>query len=323
MRGLRAGCRHAVGVDIGGTNTVWGIVDARGNIVARDGMRTEDYADAGLYADALAGRIGRMIDVTVSREDICGIGVGAPNANFYTGAIEHAPNLPWRGRVPMAGMLERRMGLPVVMSNDADAAALGEMRYGAAKGMRDFIMITLGTGVGGGIVTGGRLVHGHDGLAGELGHVIVERGGRLCGCGRRGCLETYCSATGVVRTAREFLSGSDEPSLLRRKPADGITSEDIFDAAEDGDEPARRIFDYTGSVLGRALADFIVFSGPEAIVLSGGLSRAGHYITEPARRAMEENVMPVFKGRTRLLLSGLGDPDAAVLGAASLVWEAG
>lgn len=322
MMELKTECRHAAGVDIGGTNTVWGIVDACGNIVAQDSMKTRDFIQADVYADTLAERLRKMIDETVGRSNICGIGVGAPNANFYTGTIEQAPNLPWKGCVPLADMLKQRLGLPVAMTNDANAAALGEMRYGVARGMRDFIMITLGTGVGSGIVINGQMVYGHDGFAGELGHVIVERNGRLCGCGRRGCLETYCSATGIVRTAHEFLTESDEPSLLRRKPVDEITSKDIFDAAEEGDALTHRIFDYTGTILGRALADFIVFSSPEAIVLFGGLAKAGHYIMDPVRRAMDENTMSVFKGKTKLLLSELKDSDAAVLGAAALGWEA-
>ena len=246
--------------------------------------------------------------------------MGAPNANYYTGQIEQAPNLPWKGTVPLARMLQERLTLPVTLTNDANAAALGEMTYGVARGMKDFIMITLGTGVGSGIVINGRLVYGHDGFAGELGHVIVRRGGRLCGCGRRGCLETYCSATGIVRTVHEMLSSTDTPSLLRDIPLDKVTSKDIYDAAEQGDKLALEIFRFTGTVLGEAFADFIAFSSPEAIVLFGGLAKAGEYIMAPIREAMDANVMSIYKGKTRLLTSALKDSDAAVLGASALAW---
>lgn len=311
---------YTVGIDIGGTNTVFGIVDEQGHILSHDGIKTKDYPDINVYADTVAGHLRSLIEAAGGIELINGIGVGAPNANYYTGQIEQAPNLPWKGTVPLARMLRERLTLPVTLTNDANAAALGEMTYGVARGMKDFIMITLGTGVGSGIVINGRLVYGHDGFAGELGHVIVRRGGRLCGCGRRGCLETYCSATGIVRTVHEMLSSTDTPSLLRDIPLDKVTSKDIYDAAEQGDKLALEIFRFTGTVLGEAFADFIAFSSPEAIVLFGGLAKAGEYIMAPIREAMDSNVMSIYKGKTRLLTSALKDSDAAVLGASALAW---
>lgn len=311
---------YTVGIDIGGTNTVFGIVDEQGHILSHDGIKTKDYPDINVYADTVAGHLRSLIEAAGGIELINGIGVGAPNANYYTGQIEQAPNLPWKGTVPLARMLRERLTLPVTLTNDANAAALGEMTYGVARGMKDFIMITLGTGVGSGIVINGRLVYGHDGFAGELGHVIVRRGGRLCGCGRRGCLETYCSATGIVRTVHEMLSSTDTPSLLRDIPLDKVTSKDIYDAAEQGDKLALEIFRFTGTVLGEAFADFIAFSSPEAIVLFGGLAKAGEYIMAPIREAMDANVMSIYKGKTRLLTSALKDSDAAVLGASAQAW---
>lgn len=311
---------YTVGIDIGGTNTVFGIVDEQGHILSHDGIKTKDYPDINVYADTVAGHLRSLIEAAGGIELINGIGVGAPNANYYTGQIEQAPNLPWKGTIPLARMLRERLPLPVTLTNDANAAALGEMTYGVAHGMKDFIMITLGTGVGSGIVINGRLVYGHDGFAGELGHVIVRRGGRLCGCGRRGCLETYCSATGIVRTVHEMLSSTDTPSLLRDIPLDKVTSKDIYDAAEQGDKLALEIFRFTGTVLGEAFADFIAFSSPEAIVLFGGLAKAGEYIMAPIREAMDANVMSIYKGKTRLLTSALKDSDAAVLGASALAW---
>ena len=311
---------YTVGIDIGGTNTVFGIVDEQGHILSHDGIKTKDYPDINVYADTVAGHLRSLIEAAGGIELINGIGVGAPNANYYTGQIEQAPNLPWKGTIPLARMLRERLTRPVTLTNDANAAALGEMTYGVARGMKDFIMITLGTGVGSGIVINGRLVYGHDGFAGELGHVIVRRGGRLCGCGRRGCLETYCSATGIVRTVHEMLSSTDTPSLLRDIPLDKVTSKDIYDAAEQGDKLALEIFRFTGTVLGEAFADFIAFSSPEAIVLFGGLAKAGEYIMAPIREAMDANVMSIYKGKTRLLTSALKDSDAAVLGASALAW---
>ena len=313
---------YTVGIDIGGTNTVFGIVDARGHILSTDSIKTKDYPEINGYVDTLSDRLMQLIHAVGGISMIRGVGVGAPNSNYYTGNIELAPNLPWKGVVPLARMLREKLGVPVALTNDANAAALGEMTYGVARGMKDFIMITLGTGVGSGIVVNGQLVYGHDGFAGELGHVIVRPGGRLCGCGRKGCLETYCSATGIVRTVHEVLLSTQEPSLLRNKPLEQITSKDIYDAAVLGDKLALEIFRFTGTVLGEAFANFVVFSSPEAIILFGGLAKAGDYIMNPIREAMDNNLMNLFRGKTCLLVSELKDSDAAVLGASALGWEA-
>lgn len=314
---------YAVGIDIGGTNTVFGIVDANGSILASGSIKTGTYEKAETYVDEVCKHLLPLIEANGGVEKIKGIGVGAPNGNYYTGNIEFAPNLPWKGVVPLAALFEERTGIPTALTNDANAAAIGEMTYGAARGMKDFIMITLGTGVGSGIIINGQMVYGHDGFAGELGHVIVRReNGRLCGCGRKGCLETYCSATGVTRTAREFLESRTDDSLLRAIPADQITSKDVYDAAVKGDKLAQDIFDFTGTILGEALADFIAFSSPEAIVLFGGLAKSGDYIFKPIQKAIDDNVLPIYKGKAKLLLSELKDADAAVLGASALGWEA-
>jgi glucokinase len=313
---------HVVGIDIGGTNTVFGIVDARGTILAVDSIKTGAYEKAEDYVDAVCSKLSALLEANGGAAKIKGIGIGAPNGNYYTGNIEFAPNLPWKGIIQLAAMFEERLHIPTALTNDANAAAIGEMTYGAARGMKDFIMITLGTGVGSGIVINGQMVYGHDGFAGELGHVIIRRdNGRLCGCGRHGCLETYCSATGVARSAREFLAAHTDPSLLRSIPAENITSKDVYDAAIQGDKMAQRIFEYTGTILGEALADFIAFSSPEAIILFGGLAKAGDYIFKPVQKAIDDNVLAIFKGKTKLLMSELKDSDVAVLGASALAWE--
>jgi glucokinase len=313
---------YVVGMDIGGTNTVFGVVDSRGNVLATDSIKTQSYRTIEEYVAAIAEKLIPLINQFGGVEKIKGMGVGAPNGNYYSGTIEYAPNLPWKGIIPLAQMFEEKIGVPTALTNDANAAAIGEMTYGAARGMKDFIMITLGTGVGSGIVINGQLVYGHDGFAGELGHVIMRReGGRLCGCGRKGCLETYCSATGVARTAREFLIARPEPSLLRNIPAEEIQSKDVYDAAVKGDKLAQDIFEFTGNILGEALADFVAFSSPEAIVLFGGLAKSGDYIMKPIQKSLDENVLPIFKGKAKLLISELKDADAAVLGASALGWE--
>ena len=313
---------YVVGMDIGGTNTVFGIVDQRGNVLATDSIKTQAYAKIEDYVDAVCEKLIPLIESMGGVEKIKGMGVGAPNGNYYNGTIEFAPNLPWKGVIPLAALFEEKVGVPTALTNDANAAAIGEMTYGAARGMKDFIMITLGTGVGSGIVINGQLVYGHDGFAGELGHVVVRReNGRACGCGRKGCLETYCSATGVARTAREFLVARPEPSLLREIPAEDIVSKDVYDAAVKGDKLALDIFEFTGRILGEALSDFIAFSSPEAIVLFGGLAKSGDYIMKPIKKALDENILKIYEGKTKLLVSELKDADAAVLGASALGWE--
>lgn len=311
-----------IGIDIGGTGTKIGIVDARGDILARDeGIATGAYPTFESFVDAMSEVVKRLVTATGSEGMIRGIGVGAPDSNFYTGNIEHAFNLPWKGVLPLADMLSERCGIPVYVTNDANAAAIGEMTYGTAKGMKNFIVITLGTGVGSGIVINGQLVYGCDGFAGELGHVTMVRGGngRLCGCGRRGCLEAYCSATGVARTAKEMLERVNEPSLLRNIKE--ITSRDVYEAARNGDKLAQHIFKTTGTMLGEAIADFIAFSSPEAIILFGGLTRAGNMLLEPVQEAVDRNILHTFKGKARILISQLKDFDAAILGASALAWE--
>ncbi len=314
---------YVVGIDIGGTNTVFGIVDARGNVIASNSIKTGKHANIEDYIEELKTALNKLIEAHDAKDKIHGIGVGAPNSNYFTGTIEYATNLPWKGVVPLAKLLTEAFGVPVAVTNDANAAVIGEMTYGAARGMKDFIMITLGTGVGSGIVVNGQLVYGHDGFAGELGHVIVKpSNGRMCGCGRTGCLETYCSATGVARTAREFLEIRTDPSRLRDLPIEEITSKDVYDAAIAGDKLAREIFQYTGEIMGRAFANFVAFSSPEAIILFGGLARAGELLMKPIKESMDRNMLNMFKGKTKLLLSELKESDAAVLGASALGWEA-
>lgn len=313
---------YVLGVDIGGTNTVFGIVDARGNVVVNASIKTATHNDIEKYLDDLQKGMEMLIEQVGGKDMIHGIGVGAPNGNYFSGSIEFAPNLPWKGKIPLADMIRKRMGIPVALTNDANAAAIGEMTYGAARGMKDFIVITLGTGVGSGIVVGGQLVYGHDGFAGELGHMIVRRNGRMCGCGRQGCLETYTSATGVARTAREYLSIRSDESQLRNVDVDAITSKDVYDAAINSDPLALEIFESTGAILGEAFADFVTFSSPEAIILFGGLTKAGDLIMNPIKHHMEKNLLNIYKGKTKLLVSQLKDSDAAVLGASALGWEA-
>ncbi len=314
---------YVLGIDIGGTNTVFGIVDARGVVIASASIKTAKHSDINDYIDELYTEVTRLFEANDAVGKVHGIGIGAPNANYFTGIIEDGVNLPWPTPIPLAQLVSEKFGIPVAITNDANAAAIGEMTYGAARGLKDFIMITLGTGVGSGIVINGQLVYGHDGFAGELGHVIVKRNnGRLCGCGRTGCLEAYCSATGVARTAREFLEVRSEPSLLRNLPIESITSKDVYDAAMAGDKLAKDIFEYTGTILGEAFADFTVFSSPEAIILFGGLAKSGDLLLKPLRNAMDKNMMGIFKGKVKILLSELKEADAAVLGASALGWEA-
>ena len=315
---------YVAGIDIGGTNTVIGIVDQQGNIMETSSVKTGQYFHVEEYVKAVCNILLPFIEAHGGPENFRGIGIGAPNANYYRGTIEDAPNLPWKGVIPLAQMFKEQTGIPVALTNDANAAALGEMVYGAARGMKDFIMITLGTGVGSGIVVNGQMLYGHDGFAGELGHVCVDRSSeaRVCGCGRKGCLETYCSATGVARTAREILNMSNENSLLREFSSEQITSKDVYNAAIRGDKIAIEIFRRTGEILGRSIADFIAFSSPEAIILFGGLAKAGDFIMKPILDALDSSIMPIFKGKTKLLVSKLKDADAAVLGASALGWEA-
>ena len=307
---------------MGGTNTAFGIVDARGTVIASSSIKTGKHSKIEDYIDELYTEINRIIVANDAEGKINGIGIGAPNANYFTGVIEDGVNLPWPTPIPLADLISKKFGIPCVITNDANAAAIGEMTYGAARGLKDFIMITLGTGVGSGIVVNGQMVYGHDGFAGELGHVIMKRNnGRVCGCGRTGCLEAYCSATGVARTAREFLEIRNDKSLLREYDIENITSKDVYDCAVKGDKLAIDIFNYTGTILGEALADFVTFSSPEAFVIFGGLTKSGDYIMNPIREAFDKNIMKVFKGKVKILISELKESDAAVLGASALGWE--
>ncbi|MBR6414779.1 MAG: ROK family protein [Bacteroidales bacterium] len=312
-----------IGIDVGGQTTKCGVVDARGTVIAQTVIRSDTYTTFEPYVAELAEALKKLIAEANAEGNIRGIGVGAPNGNYYTGNIENAVNLTWGGTniIEFAKILSEAMGgIPVSLTNDANAAAVGEMTYGAARGMKNFIMITLGTGVGSGIVINGEVVYGHDGFAGELGHTCaVRHNGRACNCGKTGCLETYCSAIGVARTAREWLEMSDEPSLLRS--LDKITSKDVYEAAKEGDKLAIKIFEYTGTVLGEKLADFIEFSAPEAIVLFGGLARSKEFLTEPITKAMNANVLPLWRGKVKLVYSQLKESDAAILGASALAWE--
>ena len=313
---------YVIGIDMGGTNTAFGIVDARGTVIASSSIKTGKHSKIEDYSDELYTEISRIIAANDAEGKINGIGIGAPNANYFTGVIEDGVNLPWPTPIPLADLISKKFGIPCLITNDANAAAIGEMTYGAARGLKDFIMITLGTGVGSGIVVNGQMVYGHDGFAGELGHVIMKRNnGRVCGCGRTGCLEAYCSATGVARTAREFLEIRDDKSLLREYDIDNITSKDVYDCAVKGDKLALDIFNYTGTILGEALADFVTFSSPEAFVIFGGLTKSGDYIMNPIREAFDKNIMKVFKGKVKILISELKESDAAVLGASALGWE--
>ena len=314
---------YVIGVDLGGTNTVFGIVNQRGDVLYDDSIRTQEYLTAEAFIEAGVACLKPLIEKAGGIEQIKAMGIGAPNGNYYTGSIEFAPNLPWKGVVPLSKMFSDALGIPVAMTNDANAAALGEMIYGVARGMKNFIVITLGTGVGSGIVINGQLGYGHDGFAGELGHVTMVRGaeGRQCGCGRTGCLETYCSATGVARSAREILAKTTKPSLLRELDPDKITSLDVSIAAGKGDEVAKEIFEFTGKMLGEACADFTAFSSPEAYIFFGGLTKAGDLIMKPIEEAYNQHVMAIFKGKAKFLVSGLMSSNAAVLGASALGWD--
>ena len=316
---------YVIGLDLGGTNSVFGIVDARGEIKATTAIKTQGYDKVEDYVDASVEALKVIIEQVGGIETIKAMGIGAPNGNYYNGTIEFAPNLAWahNGVVPLAKLFSERLNnIPVGLTNDANAAAIGEMTYGVARGMKNFIVITLGTGVGSGIVINGQLVYGCDGFAGELGHVIVRReNGRPCGCGRSGCLEAYCSATGVARTARELLSKTQEPSLLRELDPEAITSLDVSIAAGKGDALAKHIYEFTGEMLGEACADFAAFSSPEAFIFFGGMTKAGDLIMDPIKRSYDKNVLKIFKGKAKFLVSGLDGSSAAVLGASAVGWE--
>ena len=316
---------YVIGLDLGGTNSVFGIVDSRGEIKATTAIKTQAYTNVEDYVKASLDALHVIIEQVGGMENIKAMGIGAPNGNYYKGTIEFAPNLAWGhdGVVPLADMFSKGLGgIPVALTNDANAAAIGEMIYGVARGMKNFIVITLGTGVGSGIVINGQVVYGSDGFAGELGHVIAQKeGGRSCGCGRYGCLETYCSATGVARSAREFLEKTTTPSELRELKPEEITSLDVSLAAAKGDKLAIDVYEFTGKMLGEACADFAAFSSPEAFIFFGGLTKAGDLLMKPLKKAYDENVLKIFKDKAKFLISGLEGSSAAVLGASAVGWE--
>lgn len=315
--------QYAIGIDIGGTNTVFGVVDHRGTTLYRGAISSRKHEKVEDYIEELYQALQPAIDQVGGMTAIKGIGIGAPNGNFYTGTIDYAPNLIWKDIIPLAKMITEKFGVPAALTNDANAAAVGEMMYGAAKGMKDFIMITLGTGVGSGIVANGQLIYGHDGFAGELGHITIIPNGRLHpNTDMYGSLESYASATGVAHTAREFLSNNpDKDSLLRNYPLDEIDSRIVYECAMNGDQIAKDVYQFTGEILGLALANFVMFSSPEAIILFGGMTKAGDLILKPTKEHMEKNLLPIFQNKVKLIFSELKEADAAILGASALVWE--
>lgn len=306
------------GIDIGGTNTEIGLVDKTGTIVFSARLSTRAYPEPNGFVKDASAKIREGIQKTKTK--LLGIGIGAPSANYYSGSIEFAPNMPWEGKIPLAEMMEKEMGVSCKLTNDANAAALGELLFGDAKFLRDFVVVTLGTGLGSGFVVNGEVLYGHDGFAGELGHVIVERDGRLCGCTRKGCLETYVSATGIVITAKEWLAASDEKSELRNVPLEEITGKQITDAAARGDALALKLMDSTAEKLGFALANTVAITSPTAIFLYGGLAKAGDLLLKPVRAYLDKFILRNYKGKVEVKLSGLPE-NAAVLGAAALGWK--
>lgn len=320
---LETPIEYAIGIDVGGTTTKFGIVNHRGDILNGGDIITNKHSDINLFIDELYKELLPAINDVGGMQFIKGIGVGAPNGNYYSGTIEYAPNLHWKGIIPLASLISEKFGKPCTLTNDANAAAIGELMYGAGRGMRDFIMITLGTGVGSGIIVNGQLVYGHDGFAGELGHTIIRPGGRLhWGTGMRGSLETYASATGISITAKEIIDERvGEKTLLRDISHDEISSKKVYEAAIKGDKIANEVFQITGQILGEALANFVMFSSPEAIILFGGVIKAGKLLLDPVKENMEKNLLPIFQNKVKLIFSELKESDAAILGASALVWE--
>lgn len=308
------------GIDIGGTNTIFGLVDKSGNVLAEHRIKTTDFPDIKKFIIAISDGINAMMK-NQKEIKLCGIGIGAPNANYHKGTIELPPNLPWKGMIPFVDYLKSKVDVPVAITNDANAAAMGEMIFGGAKGMKDFIVLTLGTGLGSGIVINGDLVYGHTGFAGELGHTVIVPGGRECGCGKQGCYETYASASGLVRTVLSLLSELKDESSLRDIPPSQLTSKLVVEAAEKNDPIALKAIDYTAEMLAFGISNAIVFSSPEAVFLFGGLVKAGEILLAPVREYVNQNVMPIFKGTVKILPSGISESNAAVLGAASLAWN--
>ena len=311
----------AIGIDIGGTNTKFGAADREGTVFFNDRIKTQGHNDFDSYFKELCSAIEVHLGNLSFPYELVGVGVGAPNGNYFTGNIENAPNLPWKGQIQLGKMLTEQFGVPGILTNDANAAAIGEMVYGGAKGMKDFLVVTLGTGLGSGFVANGEMINGHDGFAGELGHVIVKQNGRICGCGRKGCLETYVSATGIRRTVYKLLADDPSESVLRDISYNNLSTKMITEAAEQDDAIALKAFDYTGRILGRKLADTVAITSPEAIFIFGGLAKAKDYIFKPTIKYMEANLLQHYKGNVKILPSGLGDETAPILGASSLIWK--
>lgn len=311
-----------IGLDLGGTNSVFGVVDSKGEIITTTSIKTQAYPSVDQYVMESVKAVKQIAEQVGGMEKIRAMGIGAPCGNYYKGTIEHAANLVWaKGIVPLANMFVNELGIPVVVTNDAKAAAMGEMKYGVAVGMNNFVELTLGTGVGSGIVANGQLIYGFDGFAGELGHMIVEPDGRPCGCGRKGCLETYCSATGVVRTAIAMLEESSEATSLRDIATDKLTSYEVYKAAMAGDAMAQEVFKQTGRRIGIACANIATFLSPEAFIFFGGLAQAGELLLRPIEKAYNENVLSLYKGKARFLMSGLDGAKAAILGASAIAWD--
>lgn len=311
-----------IGLDLGGTNSVFGVVDSKGEIIATTSIKTQAYPSVDQYIMESVKAIKQIAEQVGGMEKIRAMGIGAPCGNYYKGTIEHAANLVWaKGIVPLANMFVNELGIPVVVTNDAKAAAMGEMKYGVAVGMTNFVELTLGTGIGSGIVANGQLIYGFDGFAGELGHMIVEPNGRPCGCGRKGCLETYCSATGVVRTTIAMLEESPEATSLRDIATDKLTSYEVYKAAMAGDAMAQEVFKQTGRRIGIACANIATFLSPEAFIFFGGLAQAGELLLRPIEEAYNENVLSLYKGKARFLMSGLDGAKAAILGASAIAWD--
>lgn len=310
-----------VGIDIGGTFTKIGVVDKNGTLYYENSIKTDLFEDPNSFVDAIHDQVAEFSSKNKQTYSLKGIGIGAPNGNYYSGNIEFAPNLIWRGVIPFASIFNSKFNLPVALTNDANAAALGEMIFGAAQNMKNFLMITLGTGLGSGLVVNGGLVYGHDGFAGELGHICAVENGRLCGCGKRGCLETYVSASGIKRTVFELLGSENENSVFQSIAFKDLEAWQITEAAEKGDPIAKKAFEITGKMLGKSLADTVAHISPQAIFLFGGLALAGKWIFEPTKKAMEENLLEIFKGKIKILPSALLHKNIAVLGAAALMWN--
>ena len=311
-----------IGLDLGGTNSVFGIIDREGKVLTTTSIKTQGFPNVETYVEDSVKAVMQIVEQVGGIEKIHAMGIGAPGGNYYNGTIEQAANLEWaKGIVPLADMFASRLDIPVAITNDANAAAMGEMIYGEAVGMKNFVELTLGTGVGSGIVANGQLIYGCDGFAGELGHMVVEPEGRPCGCGRKGCLETYCSATGVVRTTVAMLEESTDATSLRDIPREELTSYDVYKAAMTGDAMAQEVFRQTGRRIGVACANIATFLSPEAFIFFGGLAQAGDLLFRPMEEAYNENVLSLYKGKAKFLKSGLDGAKAAVLGASAIAWE--